>query len=98
MSVCLHVCLCTTYRLGVLKDQKRVLDLLELELQTVLLLPAELSPVSCLVCLRSSLIDRAALQPSVHQRMTLDFDLPASTSLVHYNYVPLVPFLCGAGD
>lgn len=35
MSVWLHVCLCTTCVPGTLEGQRRVLDLLEQELQTV---------------------------------------------------------------
>ena len=34
-AFCLHVCLCTTYMPGAYGVQKRVLDPLELELQTV---------------------------------------------------------------
>jgi hypothetical protein len=36
MGVCLHVCLCTTCTPGSHRDQKRVSDLLELHLRTIL--------------------------------------------------------------
>lgn len=33
--VCLHVCLCVTYVPEAIRDQKRVLNSMELELQTI---------------------------------------------------------------